>query len=61
VTFWAQLERAERERLDAWQDVEPALCSCCNTVKRGVLLGVCAACLEEHDGRRADIQRRGAA
>jgi hypothetical protein len=52
MTFWAQLETAERERLDTWHDVEPALCSFCNEVKRGVLIGVCAECLGVSDDRR---------
>lgn len=43
-SFWDELAKTERERLDAWQDVEPALCTDCDTVKRGVLFGCCPEC-----------------
>lgn len=52
TSFWAVLKETERVRLDAYLDVEPALCSLCHEVKRGVLLGVCEACLEAHDDGR---------
>lgn len=60
MTFWARLETAERERLDQWQDVEPALCLDCHTVKRTVLLGCCAECFAQwEDGHeRAALRPR---
>jgi hypothetical protein len=40
-------EAAERQaHRDAWLDVEPALCTVCDEIRRGVLLGICSPCLE---------------
>lgn len=46
MTFWAELAKTERERFDAWQDVEPALCTDCGEVKRTVLFGTCRSCFD---------------
>lgn len=43
--FWEEHALSEQARLDQWLDVDPAPCSFCGEVKRGVLIGVCAECV----------------
>ena len=49
--FWDEWAASEKERLDAWLDVEPALCAHCSETKRGVLLGICTACFADWEAR----------